>query len=134
MSELAAQHERWADARDRLWPARRQRPVIAPPAPVAMMVFPVLPPRLNGGPLWKRIAVEVAKMHGVTFEDIVGRSRHKLIVLARNEAMYRVRNEVTIKGRPISFPEIARLFGREHTTVLHSYRNHTRQVRVGAPE
>lgn len=62
---------------------------------------------------------EVSVKHGIPVEEIVGVSRSKHIVAARQEAMYRVRKE-----RPdMSLPMIGKAFGgKDHTTVLHAVR------------
>lgn len=53
----------------------------------------------------------------ITFDDIVGRSRTKKIALARQIAMYLVR-ELT----SMSLNDIGQVFGgKDHTTVMHAY-------------
>lgn len=73
---------------------------------------------------WRLIVKEVAAKHGVTVEDLVGRSRVPAIVAARHEAMFRVRKETTH-----SLPHIGRLFGgRDHSTVLNAMRRHAERI------
>ncbi|HAH53296.1 chromosomal replication initiator protein DnaA [Bifidobacterium sp. UBA6881] len=63
------------------------------------------------------IITQVAKYFYVTFDDIVGRSRTKKIALARQIAMYLVR-ELT----SMSLNDIGLVFGgKDHTTVMHAY-------------
>ncbi len=63
------------------------------------------------------IISQVAKYFYVTFDDIVGRSRTKKIALARQIAMYLVR-ELT----SMSLNDIGLVFGgKDHTTVMHAY-------------
>jgi len=50
-------------------------------------------------------------------------SRNRTLVLARQEAMYRARIEV---GK--SFPEIGRYFNKDHSTVAHSIKAHTKRM------
>jgi chromosomal replication initiator protein len=57
-----------------------------------------------------------SKMFGYPIEEIVGKSRRRPLVTARQVAMY-VFRELT----DLSFPAIAREFGgRDHTTVIHA--------------
>jgi len=66
----------------------------------------------------KHIIMEVAIAHGVSYDDILGRSRARHLVAARHEAIYEVR-----KRRPhLSLPQIGRIFKRDHTTILHALR------------
>ena len=63
------------------------------------------------------LIAEVAKYFYLTFDDIVGRSRTKKIALARQIAMYLVR-ELT----SMSLNDIGLVFGgKDHTTVMHAY-------------
>lgn len=65
----------------------------------------------------KQIITAVAKEHGLTHEDIIGKSRKANIVAARYEAIeavYRARPKLSLKG-------ISRYFGdRDHTTIIHA--------------
>lgn len=71
----------------------------------------------------RQIIMEVAIAHGVSYEDILGRSRERHLVAARHEAIYEVR-----KRRPhLSLPQIGRIFKRDHTTILHALRQMERQ-------
>ena len=64
-----------------------------------------------------RAITQVAKYFYITFDDIVGRSRTKKIALARQIAMYLVR-ELT----SMSLNDIGQVFGgKDHTTVMHAY-------------
>jgi len=57
-----------------------------------------------------------SEMFGIPIEDIIGQSRRRPLVAARQVGMY-VFREVT----DLSFPAIAREFGgRDHTTVIHA--------------
>ena len=60
------------------------------------------------------VVLEVSERTGITTKQIMGRSREKNIARARQLAMWGARQ----KG--ISFPEIGRFFGRDHTTVMHN--------------
>lgn len=73
---------------------------------------------------WIDIVNEVAADHGVTAAEILGRSQKQRASQARHHAMFRVRNEVVIDGKPASFPRIGRWFGRDHSTVVHAFQRH----------
>lgn len=56
----------------------------------------------------------VARHPGVTVDDVFGRSRERRIINARFEAIAEV-----VQSRPHwSFPELGRLFNRDHTTIM----------------
>lgn len=75
---------------------------------------------------YRAILRETADKHGLAVVDITGRCRKHHIVLARQEAMWRMRMET-----PFSLPEIGRrMGGKDHTTVLHGIRTH--QARLDA--
>lgn len=76
---------------------------------------------------WRTILDEVSDKHSIPVADIVRKNRSPLVVVARHEAMYRIRNET-----PLSLPEIGmRLGGRDHTTVLHGARRHEERMEAG---
>lgn len=75
----------------------------------------------------QRILSEVAGKHGLTVADLRGRSRATRIVLARQEAMYRLRADL-----PLSCPTVARVINRDHTTVSHGA--HAHAARHGLPK
>lgn len=61
--------------------------------------------------------VDLIRPRGVTIEDIISRNRHKNIAAARHEIMYWIRAKLKW-----SYPEIGKLFQRDHTTVLSACR------------
>jgi chromosomal replication initiator protein len=64
------------------------------------------------------IMAQTAAYFGLTIEDLCGASRSRLLVTARQIAMYLCR-ELT----DLSLPKIGQLFGgRDHTTVIHADR------------
>lgn len=67
---------------------------------------------------------QVCAQHGVSPRDVLGDSRLKAVCCARFEAMYRIRTEIKIGGRPPSLPKIGSWFGRDHTSVLNALRRH----------
>lgn len=72
----------------------------------------------------RQICKEVAEKHGLTMTEMRSRRRLRLLVVARQEAMWRCRQE-TLN----SLPQIgAFLGGLDHTTVLHGARVHVKRV------
>lgn len=64
----------------------------------------------------KRIKLEVAQKWHVHVADLEGRSRKRMIVRARQEAIARCRSETEC-----SYSEIACYFGaRHHSTIIHA--------------
>jgi chromosomal replication initiator protein len=104
---------------DRGWPP------YAPAAPYDECA--VSPPRRR--PITMReIIREVAQKHGVLVADILSDRRHKPVVVARHEAMWRCKNETSF-----SLPQIGRAIGnRDHTTVMHGIKMHEQRMRDGA--
>lgn len=61
----------------------------------------------------KEITAGVAKLYGVTVEDIYGRGRDSDVVMARQEVWRRA----YFIGN--SYSKIGRVFGRDHSTIYH---------------
>jgi len=61
---------------------------------------------------------EIAMQHGVTVETIMGRSRDPQDVRARWAAYAAVKHR-----RGLSHCAVGRVFGRDHSTILHGIRN-----------
>jgi chromosomal replication initiation ATPase DnaA len=64
------------------------------------------------------IVAGIAADNGVTVADIMSRSRKRHLAWPRQEAMAAIRDVFPDD----SLPQIGRLFGRDHTTVLHAVR------------
>lgn len=66
-------------------------------------------------PNWRvdEIVRRTAISYGLSVEDLLGRSRSKMIVRARKEAMK------AVYELGFSYPEVGRFFGRDHTTVMY---------------
>jgi chromosomal replication initiation ATPase DnaA len=75
--------------------------------------IPALPVRSPAGRIAEVVA-RVARAHGVTVEDILGRATEIKVVHARHEAFYAVK-----VASGVSWARIGRIFGRDHSTVLH---------------
>jgi chromosomal replication initiation ATPase DnaA len=71
------------------------------------------------------IAAEVAAQRGVPLHDLCGRGRTRSVARARQEVWWRIRHH---PERYLSLPEIARLFGRDHTTILAGIEAHSRRL------
>ena len=85
--------------------------------------FPVVaPPKAPA----HAIIREVAAAHGLSPDQLLERCRKPARVLARRDAMRRVRDELGY-----SYPKIGQLFKRDHTTVLWSCRGGRSNQRRG---
>lgn len=71
---------------------------------------------------------EVAGRHRMPVAVVLGQSRRKAIVRARQEAMWEVRQRTNM-----SLPAIGRRFGRDHTTALHGIRQHAARLAATTP-
>jgi len=60
-------------------------------------------------------AMSVAKKHGVSVAELLGRGRTASIARARRE-LYAVTKDTL----GLSYPETGALFGRDHTTIMHA--------------
>jgi chromosomal replication initiation ATPase DnaA len=70
---------------------------------------------MTPGDRTRRIINVVAAYYKVPVGDVLGRSRTETVVEARWAAMTAAWVETTL-----SFPQLGRLFGRDHTSVLHA--------------
>lgn len=75
---------------------------------------------------WKQIIAEVADKHQVNPMEILSQRREKYIILARHEAVWRIRNET-----PLSFPQIGVRMNRDHSTLIHSVKMHEKRIAAG---
>ncbi len=66
----------------------------------------------------KKIIAQVAALHGLSVREVLSNRRNRPVVEARFDAIKAVADI-----RPdMSLPQIGRLFGRDHTTILHALR------------
>jgi hypothetical protein len=73
----------------------------------------------------KRILAAVCERHGFTIDEVKGDRRFTKLVLARQEAFWRLKTETRW-----SLPQIGRFMGgKDHTTVLFGYRRHEERMR-----
>ena len=71
-----------------------------------------------------QMVAEICERRGVSALDLCGRDRSLSICHARQELWWQLRND---PGREYSYSEIARLFDRDHATILHGIAAHTRR-------
>ncbi|MEX0886072.1 MAG: DnaA/Hda family protein [Phycisphaeraceae bacterium] len=78
---------------------------------------------------FEHVVEAVTERLGVTRQQVMGRSRHKLVVLARSVTIYLARALT-----PLSYPEIARAMGRKnHSTVITACQRVQRQLGQADP-
>lgn len=73
------------------------------------------------GTTWARLryhAQVVADVHNLNIRDLLGPGRERRVVKARAELYKHARD------MGLSYPRIGKIFGRDHTTILHSMREH----------
>jgi chromosomal replication initiation ATPase DnaA len=63
----------------------------------------------------QRIIFDVAEKHGISTVTMLSPCRDRAFVNAREEAYRRLRDELGY-----SYPKIARIFNRDHSTVVHA--------------
>lgn len=56
---------------------------------------------------------EIADRHEVELHEVLGLTRRRNVVNARHEAMS------ALHDQGMTYPQIGRFFGRDHTTVMH---------------
>jgi len=76
----------------------------------------------------RAVLAAVAEEHGLTVADLVSAGRGRALVRARHHAMYRCVVETTA-----SLPQIGRIIGKDHTTVLNGVRMHCRRNNLPMP-
>jgi chromosomal replication initiation ATPase DnaA len=76
------------------------------------------------------LVVDVCKLRGVTIDELCGHGRSRAISRARQEVWWRIRHH---PERQYSYPEIARLFARDHTTIIAGIQAHTRRAPAALP-
>lgn len=65
---------------------------------------------------WRRVVADIAARNGLSPGEIMQRTRAPRISHARHEAMHALRQ------RGWSYPQIARVWGMDHTTALYGVR------------
>lgn len=78
----------------------------------------------RNAPTIREIITQTAEWHGLTYDDLTSRRRTIAFTPARHEAMWRCAVETSH-----SLPQIGRHFGgRDHTTILHGIKAHSRKT------
>jgi chromosomal replication initiator protein len=88
----------------------------------------VAPGPTSGGVTSSAILTAVARYFGVKVDDLKGRSRHKQIVAPRQIAMY-----LLCEDARLSTPEVGRLLTRDHTTVMHGFKQIANDIARDGP-
>ena len=115
--ERERQHQLWIDAIERAKPERVKEATRLEAENQRSR------DKLNSLPEWMReVVVEVAGKHKVSHLMMMADCRKKVIVVARNEALYRIKER---GGDKVSFANIGRRFNRDHTAVLHAVACHS---------
>jgi chromosomal replication initiation ATPase DnaA len=73
---------------------------------------------------------EVCMSRGVTLDEVCGRTRSQAVSYARHEVWWRIRHH---PERHYSYPEIARIFARDHTTIIAGITAHERRISDARP-
>lgn len=73
------------------------------------------------------ILADEARRANATVEELISPRRFAHLVRARQRAMWRIR-----QATGWSYPKIGRLFGRDHTTVMHAVDKINAEVRAGS--
>lgn len=72
----------------------------------------------------RHLLERTAREGHVTYAALMSRSKTKAVARARHRAMALLRNSTEM-----SYPEIARVFGRDHTTVMYGVARYERGLR-----
>lgn len=91
--------------------------------------------RRRGMPLWARnIVATVSELHRQDMGDVIGRSRKRKHVSARNEAWYILRTTPSpvLKTTP-SYMQIGRWFGRDHSSIIFGACHHALENSLPSP-
>jgi chromosomal replication initiator protein len=73
---------------------------------------------------WREIAREVARKHGLSFEELLGPGKAYRVSHPRQELMWRMHRELGL-----STVRIGQLLGeRDHSTVSHGIRRHEERI------
>ena len=68
-------------------------------------------------PSARQLAVRFARRHRVALDEFFGKTRRHYVSHKRQDCMRMLRDETSL-----TFPQIGRIFGRDHTTVVHGVR------------
>jgi chromosomal replication initiation ATPase DnaA len=72
---------------------------------------------------WRLIVEKIAmRVDKPVDEFLNSKSREKSLTFARQEAYYTLRKQTSL-----SFPQISKKFGKDHTTIIHGYFSHIKR-------
>lgn len=75
------------------------------------------------------ILEEVAQRHGLTVKELKGGGREFKYSHPRQEAIYLLRTNIMVHGKPLGYPTIARMLGlKDHTTAMHGFKKHRARI------
>ena len=77
------------------------------------------------------VAEDICRTHGVRLSDVMQKDRHKSIVAARFAIWYAMRKH---PDRCYSFPDIGRIWGADHTTIMHGVAMHEQRTGGALPK
>jgi len=116
-TSAAEMQEHYKALHARLFQAKPS-PVVLPPASKPAKEFSVdhLPPGLQAKANARNIVAKVAERHGITVEDMYGKSRKSAFAVARWEAV-----DLVSKANPTwTLHQLGHFFNRDHTTIIHA--------------
>lgn len=91
--------------------------------PVVAKTAPKLPANIQNSAHHRKIIASVAGEHGMTYAELMQSGKDHKIVAARFAAITAIYQQWRRPdGSPHSLPEIGRVFGRDHTTILNALR------------
>lgn len=73
----------------------------------------------------KRIIREVCVNRNIEYRQMMSKRRRRNVAHARQEAYWRCYNETGA-----SYPEIGRMMGRDHTSVMYGAREHEKRMKA----
>lgn len=91
--------------------------------------FPPRPLMSNAQRSKRAILEQVERETGVPPQIVLGKSRRPGHVSARYQAMYLMK-----AGLRLSYPRIGRIFGKDHSSVIHGVREHCRRNGLELPK
>ena len=72
--------------------------------------------------LWRELANDICDQHGVILEEVLTRSKNRIITQARQHIMYELRH------RGWSLMQIGKVLNRDHTTIIFGIKAHEKRL------
>lgn len=89
--------------------------------------------RLAPGFVMKAVLV-VSRAYNVSVMEMLGATRQHHVAEARCAAWHRAFVKAHQKGAPMTLPQIGRIVGRDHTTILYGIRRHCERHNLPCPD